>query len=233
MSKINISIDDISPHPKSSVGVLERCRELIEVFPDIKFTLFIPAAYWRTMGETSTAKALRLDHHPEFCDLLAALPASNFELAYHGLFHGIPGKSNNDEFKELDYSTADKTFKSMRKIVELSGLANKFKPYFRPPAWRMSPQSFSAARDNGIEVLALSPKQYALNTYQDSDREFGKVVYYNVNPPFDPLRDFDETEIVYHACEWDRNFLDVKLKNELQDFLANRQCEFVFLEGLL
>ena len=27
--KVNISIDDVSPHPLSSVGVLNRCHELI------------------------------------------------------------------------------------------------------------------------------------------------------------------------------------------------------------
>ena len=30
MNNLNISIDDVSPHPKSSTKVLERCFELIE-----------------------------------------------------------------------------------------------------------------------------------------------------------------------------------------------------------
>jgi hypothetical protein len=42
MYKVNISIDDISPHPQSSTKVLDRCFELINVFPEIKFSLFIP-----------------------------------------------------------------------------------------------------------------------------------------------------------------------------------------------
>ena len=46
---LNISIDDVSPHPLSSTKVLEQCYYLIEKFEDIKFTLFIPLAYWRTM----------------------------------------------------------------------------------------------------------------------------------------------------------------------------------------
>ena len=45
MYKVNISIDDVSPHPLSSVKVLERCYEIIKVFPDVKFSLFVPIAY--------------------------------------------------------------------------------------------------------------------------------------------------------------------------------------------
>ena len=29
MYKVNISIDDVSPHPLSSINVLERCYEII------------------------------------------------------------------------------------------------------------------------------------------------------------------------------------------------------------
>ena len=34
--KVNVSIDDVSPHPKSSIKVLDRCYELIEEFKDGK-----------------------------------------------------------------------------------------------------------------------------------------------------------------------------------------------------
>ena len=63
--KVNISIDDVSPHPRASINVLERCYELIEVFPDIKFSLFVPIAYWRTQKPiTITKSPLILDQHP-------------------------------------------------------------------------------------------------------------------------------------------------------------------------
>ena len=65
--KVNISIDDVSPHPMSSVGVIDRCMEVIEEFPDVKFTLFIPAAYWRTTRpEVATTKPLNLSDFPDF-----------------------------------------------------------------------------------------------------------------------------------------------------------------------
>ena len=93
-SKINISIDDISPHPKSSVAVLDRCYELIEEFSNIKFTLFIPIAYWRTMKNSiATEKPLLITEYSSFCEELKELPENNFELAYHGYYHGIPGRS--------------------------------------------------------------------------------------------------------------------------------------------
>ena len=72
MSKlVNISIDDITPHPHSSFDVLDRCYELIEFFPDIKFTLFMPMAYYRTMplpSQSMCEEPLYIDLFPDFCD---------------------------------------------------------------------------------------------------------------------------------------------------------------------
>lgn len=67
MIKINISIDDVSPHPRSSKKVLEQCERLIKKFPNIKFTLFIPIAYWRTSGDTATRNPLYLWENKELC----------------------------------------------------------------------------------------------------------------------------------------------------------------------
>jgi len=42
---------------------------------------------------------------------------------------------------------------------------------------------------------------------------------------------------VYHACEWDRNYLSVEKTEELVGFLKNyddnRSLDFCFMEGLL
>ena len=65
--KINISIDDVSPHPKSSISVVNRCFRLIQEFPDIKFTLFVPIAYWRTTrAEVSTPGPLQINFFTDF-----------------------------------------------------------------------------------------------------------------------------------------------------------------------
>jgi predicted deacetylase len=229
---VNISIDDVSPHPASSAKVLERCQEIIDVFPEAKFSLFIPVAYWRTMGETATEQPLRLDQYPEFCEEIKNL-SSNFEIAYHGLFHGIPKESNNDEFQYLNFSQTTQRLNMMKKIVDNAGL--EFKPYFRPPAWRMSGEAITASREWGIEILALSPEQYAKETYGGEEAQLDDVVYYNVNPPFKPLSLYEKTEVVYHACEWDKNYLDREKTDQLIDFLSQRreQINFCFLEELV
>ena len=230
--KINISIDDISPHPQASIKVLDNCYKLIEKFEDIKFTLFIPLAYWRTIGKTATGHALKLDKYLELCNVLRSLP-SNFEIGYHGLFHGIPGISNNDEFQHLSFSEALKRFEMMKKIADNAKL--EFKKYFRPPAWRMSPEAIQAARQWGIKILALSPDLYAKTTYNKADETRNDVVYYNVNPPFKLLELYEKTEVVYHACEWDKNYLSEQKTDELIKFLLEKEkdLDFCFLEGLV
>ena len=62
------------------------------------------------------------------------------------------------------------------------------------------------------------------------------VVFCNVCPPEKPLKLFDKTEVVYHACEWDRNYLgnDKNFKN-LQKWLRDNkdEIEFCFIEDLV
>ena len=145
---INISIDDVSPHPKSSTKVLDRCYELIALFPDIKFTLFVPISYWRTTRpDISTKEPLQINFFPDFCNDLKQLNKNNFEICFHGYHHGIPGKSDNDELQNLSYNEAIDIIDSMRKVVALTCLKDDFKPIIRPPAWRMSGDSIKAFRD--------------------------------------------------------------------------------------
>jgi hypothetical protein len=110
-----------------------------------------------------------------------------------------------------------------------------FKNILRPPAWRMSPDSIKACADNGIEILALSPDKYSDGSldYKGEDKKFKNVVYYNCCPPSKELKFYDKTEIVYHACEWDKNYLDQEKTNELKNFLNNENIKFCFLEDML
>ena len=45
---------------------------------------------------------------------------------------------------------------------------------------------------------------------------------------------FEKTEIVYHACEWDRNYLNIEHKEKLESFLEDNidNIEFCFMENL-
>jgi len=234
MKKINISIDDVSPHPRSSVKVLDKCHELIREFPEIKFTLFVPISYWRTQRPSArTERPLQIDLFPDFCDQIRALPRDNFEVGYHGFYHGIPGTSDNDEFMTANYNHAKMIFGAMFEVVQRAGLSNTFKPIFRPPAWRMSPDTFDVCREFGIDILALYDGQEEyIEIYDGKDKEYEKVLYANVMPPAHELSLFDNTEIVYHACEWDRNFLDAEKTEELRSFLSNnyKELKFCFME---
>tara|TARA_R110000824_G_scaffold173896_3_gene352012 strand:+ start:503 stop:1216 length:714 start_codon:yes stop_codon:yes gene_type:complete len=233
---VNVSIDDVSPHPRSSTKVVDQCYRLIDSFPDIKFTLFVPIAYWRTMrSEIATREPLIISNYPEFCEELKKLPKQNFEIGYHGLFHGIPGKSDNDEFRDLNYERAKLIFDNMFKIVSDANLAETFKPIFRPPAWRMSPDAFRASKDAKMEILALSNIDYAKEVYKKEDESYKHVTYSDIFPPLRDLSLTPKTGIVYHACEWDQNHLNEKKTQELIDFFEKEKenIDFCFQEGIV
>lgn len=233
MNNINISIDDISPHPLSSIKVLDRCFELIDIYPDIKFTLFVPLAYWRTVRPAiATKKPLILSEFPDFCDSLNKLPKKNFEIGYHGYYHGIPYKNDNDEFKDICYEEAIKKFNLMFSIVKETGLQDLFSPIFRPPAWRMSEGAIQAAKDCGIKTLALFSadkrlqKKFKIN-YPALNKEIN-INHASSIPPFIDLKLKAETDIVYHACEWDKNYLSKQLTQDLVVFLKQQKNKISF-----
>jgi predicted deacetylase len=120
MYKLNISIDDVSPHTKSSIVPVLNFRDK---FPRKKVTLFIPTAYWRTVKQGITTQyPLKLSEHEQFCQQLLDLPSDLFECAYHGYYHGIPFQSDNDEFKSLTYDEACNKFELMLDEVKRAGL---------------------------------------------------------------------------------------------------------------
>ena len=85
MNKLNISIDDVSPHPLSSTKVLNSCRTIINRFPDVKISLFVPASYWRTVRQgviTNIPLQLDLPIFKDFCEEIKNLNKDNFELCY-------------------------------------------------------------------------------------------------------------------------------------------------------
>lgn len=227
--KINISIDDISPHPLSSTKVLNRCYELIEVFPNIKFSLFVPIAYWRTLTQ-KTDKPLLIATYPEFCEELTNLNPNNFEICYHGYHHGIQNVSNNDEFKNVNREQAEELIAKMERYGEFS-CDIPFKQIFRPPAWKMSEDALKVFTEQGY-LLALSHKEDAKQLYNDKEKN-SKVVYYDCSPPYKPLIHKDKNEIVFHACEWDWNYLNTEKTKELEKFIKEKDYEFCFLEDML
>ena len=173
-NKVNISIDDICPHPASSISVIDQCYRILDKIPDAKFTLFVPMAYYRTMPAppvSMCSQPLRIDLFPDFCQKLRDLPKNIFEICYHGVFHGIPGKTNNDEFKNLNYQEAVRKINEMLLITKMSNLEDVFKPIFRPPAYRMSPDAIKAARNMGFQILCLSPEKMYKDVYSGEEEK--------------------------------------------------------------
>ena len=231
--KINISIDDVTIHPKSNTSVLKRCEELIKIYPSIKFSLFVPTGYWRTQKHgTITSNSLNISSSPQFCEIIRNLPEENYEIGYHGHYHGIPGKSDNDEFQYLNYDQAMEKIDTMFSEVKKAGLYEKMKKIFRPPAWRLSPDSFKALHDRGFKLFALTDLPHINEVYAGAQNKY-PCTFSNQYPPFRPLEVTDKCGVVYHACEWDKNYLSMDMKAQLDSFLMYNDCEFVFLDGLL
>ena len=173
MRKVNISIDDVTPHQRSSISVIKNCVRILERVPSAKFTLFVPTAYWRTLPappESRCESPMYLWQYPDFCSQIAELPDHIFEVGYHGHHHGIPGVSNNDELKSVSREEALQIYDRMIFTARHAGLEKKFKRILRPPAWRLSPAAFDAAV-GVFDLLALNPGKTYLDVYQGRQNE--------------------------------------------------------------
>ncbi len=238
MRRVNISIDDVTPHPKSSIRVVENCLRIMSRVPSAKFTLFVPTAYWRTIAsppESVCSEPYYLPNFPDFCQQLMSLSDDHFEIGFHGHHHGIPGKSNNDELKTVSFDEAREIYGKMFNSVHAAGLGSKFKMMLRPPAWRLSAEAFDAAR-GVFDLLALNPDPMYRDVYRD--RQFdehwsGRVVFQDAAPPIVEFPDkWDSLEIVTHACEWDRNFLSRELADRIADIMIEHQAVGSFIGDL-
>ena len=234
--KLNISIDDVSPHPLSSVKVLDRCFELIEEFPDIKFSLFVPLAYWRTgRPGTTTKRPMFVSEHPDFCKAMRDLPSKNFELGYHGFFHGRPHeRSDNNELVDINYEQAMVILKNMLHEADKAGIKNLFSPMIRPPNWKMCPEAFDAANDLGINLFALTNIKDRLATHGGKNEQYNSV-YSNFSPPNRDLQIDEKCGVVFHACEWLKNYMHKENTKQMAEFIRSNkeEIEFCFLNEFL
>jgi len=239
--RLNLSIDDVSPHEMSGLEVLASCERILQRHPGARFTLFVPTAYWRTIyiegrPDTRTPAPLRLADFPEFCARLRELPSANFEIGYHGHFHGLPGRSNNDEFRYTGELEAATRLDAMFRAAAEAGLADVFQPLFRPPAMRINPETIAACEAAGIRCLALTRKSPFYDAFAGADEAFGRVVYANVWHPEEPLDKVApgaDVAALFHACTWDASHLGEERVSELLAWLERNPVEFAFIEELL
>jgi hypothetical protein len=238
---INISVDDISPHPQSSHRCLQWCHKLVDMYPDIKISLFVPTAYWRTIPikdwDTSTPQPLSLIDSPELCDVLRRLNPKNFEVCYHGMYHGIPGESNNYEFKNLTVEETKIRLDDMMRPVKQVGLQDVFKKILRPPSWFMSGDAIIAAQEMGFEYISLAPEKKIRKFYETKDKDYDNITYYNICPPYVPYpKDiYYKNTIVFHACEWSENYLNKANFTALTKFLETNKhrISYEFTENMV
>jgi hypothetical protein len=242
--RVNISIDDISPHPKSGAKTLDVCKRIVEAIPDVKITLFVPTAYHRTYKECAGPLRLSDRLHHRFNLRLIRLPRRNYEIGFHGHYHGLPKERNdNDEFRDLTPAEGTDRIQSSIHEYREAGLLERVCRSFRPPAWRARGDTLAAITRvfedekelQGKPSLLLAEETYSLALYRMGDLDLRTCTWRSCDPPARPLKQgpYGYTSIVYHACEWDKNFLDNGKAVALIDWLKAHDFEYVFSGDLL
>ena len=240
---IIISIDDISPHMYSGRKSIQNCIDFIKKMPNAKFVFFIPIAYKRISGRVQiiseeekpiiniiNKEPLYLSNHVDFCNILLSLPGTNFQFGYHGYYHSKidrPGKSNNNEFLNLNYSETIDKIKLMEDEVIKSNLKHRFSKIFRPPGWRISNEAIKAFLDNNYTLHLHKDINYDLTDIKN----LNNIYYLDYMPPEIPLNNNNNNNIhiVYHACEWLKNYTSNVQFDELIQKYKNYKIKFNFL----
>ena len=187
--RLNVSIDDISPHPKIGMDALNRLREIVESH-NIKVSLFVPTCVKR-FGDNEK-KYYLLEDYPKFVDELKSLP-QNFEICHHGHKHGKKDpKSNNDEFRYLSQQETVDILNRSREVFNNVGLT--VRPVLRPPGFWISKDAFKGCVEFGIKVLALNDSKRYMRSYGKAARRYKHVVFPGIQP-----KKKDAEEIFYHA----------------------------------
>lgn len=114
--KVIFEFDDFNPHKE--VDCLNTIKELVGLYPKIKLTFFVPAAY----------KNCRLDSDQNWCNEVRNLIKSeNISLTVHGLYH------SQEEFKFLNKDEAENRLKEAENIFQAAKLP--FDKICRFPHW--------------------------------------------------------------------------------------------------
>ena len=222
--RLNISIDDVSPHKRIGFEAVHRISELISEFPTIKISLFVPTSIRRFRDREKIA--YRLDHYPKFVDKLIALPADNFEICYHGHHHGNKKlRKNNDELRYSSEEEAIHILTESQKMFNSVGIIPQ--PVLRLRGFWISPKSFEACRKFGIKVLALNRASRYRRWYKGEDRKYKHVVYVGRQP-----NKTSDKEIYYHAGVVQKDFFGKRQCKDLRKMLHRTEVlSFIFMEG--
>ena len=181
--KLNISIDDVSPHPRSSTAVLKQCERIIKKYPQAKFSIFIPLAHWRTRRpEVATRHPFIISDYPDFCDTLRNLPRDNYEICYHGYYHGIQGENDNNEFLDMNYDQASERFNLMKDVVKKAKLEEVLSQYLDLQTGKLGPEAWDALSDGGIELFAINDDEKVCKHMVVEKTNIGSIIALVLHP---------------------------------------------------
>jgi len=225
MRKFNLSLDDMSPHPRAGLNfeAISWCDKLIENHPKLKINLFVPAAYCR-LGE----EPCYLSQHPEWVAKVNKLPR-NYRINMHGLFHrrtdGKNPDSNNDEFQFLRGEWAHAYVDTM--ATEFRNSKIRCHKTFRPPGWKIS--------ESAVKVLLSKGFMIAGNdSYYQKYKHIPNLRWVSYNWDMTGPCEVKGNIIAYgHTSDWTNNYMDETRFNLISKVLDNEKFDFKFIEELL
>lgn len=226
MSKLNLSLDDWSPHPRAGLNFecVKWCDKIIEQYPDFKVNLFTTAAYCRLHEQPNF-----LSNNKDWVDRVKALP-KNYRINLHGYHHRRTDPrfpvSNNDEFQFLDEANTDFVLDKIEEEFRKVGLSHT--RTFRPPGWKLS---FPAAR-------ALTARGYKIagdkTHYEMFKNSIPKLNWISYNWDTTKKCKITEGDVVAfaHTSDWTKNYMNEERYNLIIELLKTRTFEFKFIEDM-
>jgi predicted deacetylase len=221
----NLSLDDFSPHPKAGLNFesIYWCFRLIELYPNIKINLFVPAKYARL-----NENPYPLTDNPEWCAKVNDLPPLNFQIGLHGLFHRSSvndfvfhtHESNNDEFRYLNERQSAILVANMINEFEQAGL--KYAKVFRPPRWSISSKSAQELTNRGFVIAGH-------DDYRKQCRDIVGVRWVSVNWHLDTNPPEKNVIAAAHTSDWTYNYFNEERFRVVKGLLESRKYSFRFL----
>lgn len=226
MNYFSLTLDDMSPHPKAGLNFesIGWCNRLIDEFPDIKITLFVPAAYAR-LGE----KPYYLTKNLEWVKRVNDLPSKNYQIGLHGYFHRrVDGKhdpSNNDEVQFVSYAQMQHLIDLMEQEFKNAGL--KHAMLFRSPGWKISIQATMALNMRGYLVSGLD------DYYKIIKPKWPHIKWISANWNMYEQCDVSGNVIACgHTSNWTKNYFEEKRYNLVKDLLNKEKFAFKFVNEI-
>ncbi len=179
---LNINFDDVHPEGSKHIedcggdlerGVFKYILDLLEEFPELKFTFFVTPNWIdkpndpqmikqikRVFGirytNTWSDEPFRLDKHIAWCEWINEfVRKGNIEVAVHGLYHHRDSDPRSAEFKDLPYEICKQRLMLAETIFRDTGLM--YVKGFRPPGWGISEGLFRALKEMDYLYVALDP----------------------------------------------------------------------------